>query len=306
MHEIGLLGLDSVHADTFARVLWKYHDARVTAVWDGGAVRDEEHFSEFCSRYGADGYETPEAMIDDVDAAIVSTLNWDTHVDLAIPFLEAGIPTLVDKPIAGNVPDIETMSESSEAGGAVFFGGSAIPYQYEMQNLSDGVPNRTIHCSSYRGSIRYGPHAIDPIRKLVGANWTSVETIPAPGKSVAVQFENGSYATVRFDGPMADAGFGYLDIGDRMDVITIRSFSPSLPNADERDRELIYRAYLGRFLDNIDGIHSDSDWLFDSAKLLIAAQTALKHDDRIDRGDKRIRSFDRSGAELLRDYVPPY
>ena len=306
MYDIGLVGLDSVHADTFARVLWKYLDARVTAVWDGGDVRDEEHKQAFCDRYEATPYQQPEAMIDDIDAAIVCTLDWDTHVDLAAPFLEAGIPTLVDKPIAANLADIESLEESREAGDAVFFGGSAIPYQTEMDVLTEGLPERTIHCASYRGSIRYGPHAIDPIRKLVGADWTTVSTTPAPGKSIAIQFENGSYATVRFDGPMADAGFGYLDIADRMDAITVRSFSPALPNADEADRERIYRAYLGRFLQNIEGDYSDSEWLFDAAKLLVAAQAALAHDTELDRSDERIRAFDESGAELLKTYVPPY
>lgn len=306
MYDIGLLGLDSVHADTFARVVWKYHDAAVTAVWDGGDVRDEEHAREFCRTYDAELVATPEAILDAVDAAIVTTLNWDTHADLAVPFLEAGVPTLVDKPIAANIGDVERLEESSRAGGAVFFGGSAIPYQYAMQTLPPHVPNRTMHCASYRGSIRYGPHAVDPIRKLVGADWSRVDTIPAPGKSIAIEFEDGSYATIRFDGPMADAGFGYLDISSRMDVVTVRSFSPSLPNADERDRERIYRAYFDRFFDNIEGTHADADWLFDAAKLLVAAQAALEYEDAIEPDDERLREFDRSGAELLESYVPPY
>lgn len=306
MYDIGLLGLDSVHADTFARVLWKYHDAEVTAVWDGGAVRDDDHKRAFCEKYDAAPYETPESMIDDVDAVMISTLDWDTHAELAVPFLEAGVPTLVDKPIAAKLDDIETMRTAAAAGNAVFFGGSALPYHPEMQRLTRGLSDRTIHCSSYRGSIRYGPHAVDPIRYLIGSDWTAVEPAQAPGKSVAIHFGNGSYATIRFDGPMADAGFGYLDISDRMAVITVRSFSPSLPNADERDRERVYRAYLGRFLENIEGRADDAEWLFDAAELMIAANAVLDVDDRLERGDDRVSSFHRSGAELLESYVPPY
>ena len=29
MYDIGIVGLSSVHAETFAKVMWKYHDATV-------------------------------------------------------------------------------------------------------------------------------------------------------------------------------------------------------------------------------------------------------------------------------------
>lgn len=294
MYEVGILGLDTTHADTLARVMWKYHDATVSAVWDGGAVRDRAYLEEFCRTYDATPYDQPGAMIEDVDAALVLTKNPATHRELATEFLEAGRPTLVDKPVAASVSDLEAMVRSSERGDATFFGGSAIPYHHDVQRLQSDVRDRTIHCVSYRGTLRYGHHVVDTVRKVIGADWLRVEPTPAPGETVAISFQNGSYATVRFDGPLADAGFGFLDIGDRVDTTVIRSFSTGQPNADEREREQVYRAYLDRFFANVEDRHDDAPWIVDASKLMLGALTALRHDRAIEPGDDLVDSLDLS------------
>jgi predicted dehydrogenase len=40
-----------------------------------------------------------------VDAVILHGAEWDRHVERATPFIEAGKPVLIDKPIVGKLRD---------------------------------------------------------------------------------------------------------------------------------------------------------------------------------------------------------
>ena len=89
MRKVGLIDLDTSHAEAFASVLDGADAAEVTAVRDGGRVRDEEYLQEFCDTYGATPVESPDGMVGDVDAVMVLTVDWDSHCELALPYLEA-------------------------------------------------------------------------------------------------------------------------------------------------------------------------------------------------------------------------
>jgi hypothetical protein len=300
MYDIGIVGLSSVHAETFAKVMWKYHDATVSMVW--GEDTDPKTVEEYCSKWDARAVEDASEMIGDVDAVMIPA-NWDTHRAFATEFLENGVPTLVDKPIAGSISDVDAMVESSEEGETVLFGGSAIPFHAEVQDFSSHDSERTIHCASYRDPFYYGCHVVDTARKLTDSDWMTVETTPAPGRTIAIEFQNGSYATIRFDGPLSDAGFGIMDVSARTDATVIRSFSPTQPNSDQAERELTYRYYLDRFFGNIEGRYADDEWVADAAKLLVAAQAALKYDDAIQRDDERLHRLDMTEEDTVSGYM---
>src|SRR5262249_32846475 len=63
---------------------------------------------EVASKYGVRVYAEPRDLLGLVDAVTVAvpTVN---HVDVALPFLEAGIATLVEKPIAPSVDDADRL-----------------------------------------------------------------------------------------------------------------------------------------------------------------------------------------------------
>lgn len=303
MYNVGILGIDSVHADTFAKILWKYQDATVSGVWAEESATVEDDLDKFCSLYDAAAYDDPAELVSAVDAVMV-TATWDKHADLATQFLEAGVPTLVDKPFVGNVEDLERIVDARRGGNAVLFGGSAIPYHHDFGRFSTHVPEQTVHCVCYRGEFFYGSHVVDSIRKLIGVNWNSVEPLPSPGKSVAIQFENESYATIRFDGPLADAGFGILNIGDRTDATVIRSFSTAQPNMNPQEREETYRLFIDRFFGNIKGENADGDWILNAARLLLGSLAALEYNDVITPKDERMRTINVTREDVPSKFIP--
>lgn len=87
--------------------------ARVTHAWMPDnlltdALVRATHIVHSCSR--------PEEMVTAVDSVMILRDDWDTHLELATPFFEAGIPVFVDKPITLLDSELSIFEEHSEKG----------------------------------------------------------------------------------------------------------------------------------------------------------------------------------------------
>ncbi|WP_435320943.1 Gfo/Idh/MocA family oxidoreductase [Haloarchaeobius sp. TZWSO28] len=293
MRRIGILGLDSSHPEAFARVLDGTDSATVEAVWDSGAVRSTNYTESFSTRYDATLYEHPDELVDVVDAVMVLSVDWDTHLDLAEPFLESGIPTLIDKPVAGRLADIDRLRALADD--TPLFGGSAVSYHPALDQLTTGGSGRTVFASGYNDPFFYGVHLTDTVRRLVGSDWVSVVPAPGVGCSVCVHFENDSSATLRLDGPDASASFGLLDISEQTRTVTI--------NGDLDALDPMYESYLGAFLETVDG-EREEDFLLDAAALLLGVQTALESNETVHHGDASLHETHVDGSAFLETYEP--
>lgn len=268
MIEVGVLGLDTSHPEKFASVLADRDDATVAAVWDGGAVRDDGYVDSFADDHGAALYADPTAMTDAVDAAMVLTVDWSSHRPLAVPFLEAGVPTLIDKPIAGSAVDVAAIEAAAGRGGAPLFGGSAVPFHPAVTDLGE-VDAETVFCSGFGDPFYYGAHLIDTVCVLVDADWARIEPLDGDGRVAAVRFEDGSTVTFDFDGSESDGTFAFLSVGDRTDAVTVQS-TPA-----ELDR--MYGPFLDGFVAAARGERDERRRLTDGARLLLGIQAAFEN-----------------------------
>ena len=294
MIEIGLIGLDTSHPEAFAGLLDERDDATVSAVWDGGAVRDDGYVREFCDEYGAKRYDEPTGMIGAVDAAMVLTVDWNTHRPLAVPFLEADVPTFIDKPIAGRREDIEALAAA--AGGTPLFGGSAIPFHPALAEFPTAGRDRTIYCAGYNDPFYYGVHLTDTVSTLADDPWTVVSPQNRPEAVVDVEFENGSRATLQLDGPSDDGAFGILDVRDRTRTARIGN--------DSEEYERMYGRFIDAFVEAIRGERDGSARLLDGASLLLAVQTALETGEPVTPTHGKLGELHVDGEEFLADYAP--
>ena len=81
----------------------------------------QDSMAEFGKRFNiVQQYETVEAMLSDgnVDALVVSTPNY-LHAPQTIPALKAGVPVMVEKPMAMNAQEAEQMCEAADKSGAL-------------------------------------------------------------------------------------------------------------------------------------------------------------------------------------------
>ena len=296
MIDIGFVGLDTSHASAFAEVLAGFDDVRLHGVWDGGAVREAAYVEEFCGTYDARRYDRLDRMVDRVDAAMVLTVNWETHRPVAARFLEAGVPTLVDKPLAGRREDVDAIAAA--AAHAPLFGGSAVPFHPDFDCLPRGERDRVVFAAGYNDFFYYRVHLTDTLRLLAGTDWAEVAPTAKPGTTVDVRFGDDTHATLRFDGCTDDGRFSVLDVGAETRTV-------ELP-ADRGTLAEMYRPYLGAFRAVVRGERDDADRLLDSGRLLLAIEAALDRGRPVRPDDGAIDDVDVDGAAFLDGYDPYY
>lgn len=294
MLDIGIAGLDTSHPPSFAAKIAEHPDARLTAVWDGGDVRDESYARAFAERHDAVLVDALGDMAETVDAAMVLTLDWHTHADLARTFLDVDVPTLIDKPIAGCIDDIEAIADA--AAGTPFFGGSAVPFHSSVRSFPAKTNGQLLYAVGYNDPFYYGPHVIDTLRRIVDEDWSVVSPAADPGTSVRIEFADGSPATVRLDGADDSKRFVFLRIGNRPHVVEVGN--------TEREVADMYAAYLDRFIEVIEEGIDERQRILDAASLLIAVDAVLAYDEEITPESSLLTDHSVDGETFIREYSP--
>ena len=167
MYRIGTVNIDTSHAPSFAEILLQGDVARYTAIYNDGFRTDEE-VDAFLEKFHLEKRYTDLAeMAKHIDIAFIQSCNWDRHIELAKPFLDAGVPVFIDKPIVGNLRDCKTL-ESLAASGKVILGTSAMRYTYERDSFF-AVPaeerGQILHVSTMVGvdEFNYAIHSVESI-----------------------------------------------------------------------------------------------------------------------------------------------
>jgi len=122
----------------------------------------------------------PEEMIGEVDAIICATDIGSEHVERCRPFIEAGLPIFIDKPLADNEEDLRTIVKWYD-NGAHIQSSSSMRYvksyepfyknHYELGNI------RYIVSPMAKYWETYGMHAIEAMHPLLGQGFEWVENL---------------------------------------------------------------------------------------------------------------------------------
>lgn len=112
---LGVVGTESSHVELIVRHLnleHRFGGWRVAALWGADAQRTND-----VAKQGGDiaVVPTPEGMLENVDAVMVADRDGAHHRAHAMPFLEARMPVLVDKPFATTLEDADAMLAAASA-----------------------------------------------------------------------------------------------------------------------------------------------------------------------------------------------
>ncbi len=124
MFRVGIIGSENSHALGFSRIFnlsGKYDDIRVVAIYG----EDEAASQKIHDECGAE-MMTPEQMLGKVDAVMVTSRNGKLHPPYVRPFIEAGIPAFIDKPIANCGKEAEEIIALAREKGVPVMGGSGV------------------------------------------------------------------------------------------------------------------------------------------------------------------------------------
>ncbi|MES2508205.1 MAG: Gfo/Idh/MocA family oxidoreductase [Verrucomicrobiota bacterium] len=120
----------------------------------------------------------PEDVIGQVDAVIIATDDGDDHVRRVRPFIEAGLPVFIDKPMATNMADLRQFAQWHQEG-KTLLSTSGMRYAPEMRlsesqraHLGDLRWITSFTCKTWE---RYGIHALEAVEPLMGTGFVSVQ-----------------------------------------------------------------------------------------------------------------------------------
>lgn len=151
--------------------------ARVTHVWT-----DDPTDAEDVARVALipNIAERAEDVIGHVDAVLVATDKGFEHVERARPFVEAGIPVFVDKPLCDNRADLATFSRWIGEGRPIL-SSSAMRYakEYVPYHRATHALGRLRHIGATMAKSweAYGIHALESIYPIVGPGFVSVQNL---------------------------------------------------------------------------------------------------------------------------------
>ncbi len=132
--------------------------------------------------------DRPEAVIGQVDAVIVATDIGHEHVDRCRPFVEAGLPVFVDKPLADNADDLNVFRRW-HARGCPLMSSSCMAYAKEFLPWREATHDlgelRYATTTTMKSWERYGIHALSAIYPITGPGFLEARHSGEPGRTIA-------------------------------------------------------------------------------------------------------------------------
>jgi predicted dehydrogenase len=171
------------------------HHARILSSLDGArlaAVVDivPERAAAVASEWSATALSDFREVLGRVDAAVVAVPT-EAHAEVAVPFLERGVPVLVEKPMSRSVDDADRMLAAARTGGTILAVGHterhnpavaaamtlvAAPRFIEVHRLS-AFPDRSLDIDVVFDLMI---HDLDIILSIVRSDVTSIEAVGVP------------------------------------------------------------------------------------------------------------------------------
>ena len=171
------------------------HHARILSSMEGArlaAVVDEipERAAEVAGASGTRALTDYRELLGEIDAAVIAVPT-ERHREVAVPFLERGIPVLVEKPMSRSLEDADAMLGAARSSGAMLAVGHTerhnpavdvamrlvtAPRFIEVHRLS-AFPDRSLDIDVVFDLMI---HDLDIILALVGSEVASIEAVGVP------------------------------------------------------------------------------------------------------------------------------
>lgn len=138
---------------------------------------------------------TPQEMIAAVDAVILGRDDAENHRKMAKPFIDAGIPIFIDKPLCNTIEDL-TYFANKVAKGKFIMSCSSMRYANECMTAKTELPAlgkiELITAVGKKDWLKYGVHMLEAI--------FSIMDDPKPVSVINVGSENGAIVKIEFEG----------------------------------------------------------------------------------------------------------
>ncbi len=239
MLTIGIVGAENSHTAAIAKVLnveKRVQGVRVTHVWGETA-----QYAQAAAAAGQIPHmvRAPEALIGQVDAAVVDHRHGKEHLPAARPLLEAKIPLFIDKPFCYRLAEGKCFLARAEELGVPVCSFSTLPkqaaYRAFAQKMGQLGPIQALVSTGpcdikakWGGVFFYGIHQVDMVLRLLGPDicWAEVHRGAGANHTATLTYRDGCVATLNLVGGAA-LGFHLSAIGAKGRIDAPISFDES-------------------------------------------------------------------------------
>jgi predicted dehydrogenase len=204
--KIGIIGSDNTHSEYFSQLInipdknsgeYFYPEYRVTGIFGLDKQRTEQVAHDGKIDFIA---EKPDDLLGKVDAIMVVFRHGDLHLEYSLPFIEARIPTWIDKPFTIKNEDARKLINTAKDKGTLLTGGSCCKHIYDVLlaqkivetggrigALKSAVINFPADLVNiYGGLFFYGSHQIEMCIQIFGSDPRSVIASESNGCVMAI------------------------------------------------------------------------------------------------------------------------
>jgi virulence factor len=220
MLNLGIVDFDSSHAVEFTRRVNRcfvgadqfVEGARVILGFPGGSDEARERIAPHAEQVVACGVELvndPDEMLGRIDGVLVLSVRGDRHLEMARPFLEAGLPTYIDKPISCQLSDLDQLIALARTHQTLLWSGSAVRFADDVVRMANELRASgsmtgvqvfgPAHASPLnRGLFHYGIHIAETMFALMGRGCERITALTSEDCDlVGGRWSDGRIASIR-------------------------------------------------------------------------------------------------------------
>ena len=236
---IGIIGAENSHTVTYGRIInvqKRFPGVEVLYVWG-----ETDEFARNAAKRGqiSNIVKDTMEMMGKIDALIVDHRHPKYHLEAALPFVKAGIPTFIDKPFCYRVAEGKEFLKIAKELKTPVTSYSTIAQSNEVFDMKAQIPNidNILHIictgscdidSKYGGIFFYGVHTVQKMMYIFGEDVEEVKVSTKDDKTTAsVVFSSGYFATLY----LIKKGYRGWDVL----LLTNKGFRPLEPRIKETD-----------------------------------------------------------------------
>ena len=196
MYKIVILGCENSHANNFLRLIADGHYPEIEVI--GIYSNEPEAVQKLHEQFGTPILNDYADAVGQVDGVMITARHGDNHYKYALPYMEAGIPMFIDKPITCTEEDAVTFMRDARDRGIRLCGGSTCAALAETLALAEDVRTEALGVvrggavvspfqpnSPYGGFTFYAQHLIEIMTTIFGEN---VEDVLTDNRADAMTF----------------------------------------------------------------------------------------------------------------------
>ena len=222
--------------------------------------------------------DDPEDMIGKVDAILLARDDGQNHLRMARPFIEAGVPILIDKPLTDTEKDLPQFVKYYKQGKKIMSCSSARYSRSVLDFKARGNIGKIITANAVSPKYwrTYGIHLIEPVYVIMGGGIESVQNVWDDGMEIVhLRYRDGRHAVLQTSTSISRGNvFFYGEKG--------------LAQVGDPDAFFQFKNMISHFIGWLRSGKAPYDWreTVETAKIVIAGVKSLKEGGRIVRLDE--------------------